>query len=166
MDWKMVVLFSIFLRNIHNVSIVAKSLYITANSVFVVVQSLSSVWLFVTPQTAAHQAPLFFIISQTYVKLMSVELMMLSKHLILCCPHLLLPSVFSSIRVFSSESALCIRWPEYWSSASASVLPMNIQGWFPLRLIGLIFLLSKGLSRVLSSTPVQKHQFFGTQPSI
>ena len=166
MDWKMVVLFSIFLRNIHNVSIVAKSLYITTNSVFVVVQSLSSVWLFVTPQTAAHQAPLFFIISQTYVKLMSVELMMLSKHLILCCPHLLLPSVFPSIRVFSSESALCIRWPEYWSSASASVLPMNIQGWFPLRLIGLIFLLSKGLSRVLSSTPVQKHQFFGTQPSI
>ena len=92
--------------------------------------------------------------------------MMLSKHLIFCCPHLLLPSVFPSVRVFSSESALCIRWPKYWSSASASVLPMNIQGWLPLGLTGLISLLSRGLSRVFSNTTFWKHQLFDTQPSL
>ena len=64
----------------------------------------------------------------------------------------LLPSVFPSIRVLSNEMALCIRCPKYWASASASVLPMNIQGWFPLGLTGLIFLQSKGLSRVFSNT--------------
>ena len=71
-----------------------------------------------------------------------------ANHFILCCP-LLLPSVFPSIRVFYSESALHIRWPQYWASPSASVLPVNIQGWFPLGLSGLIFLMSKALSRVL-----------------
>ena len=80
---------------------------------------------------------------------MSIESVMLSNHLILFCPLLLLPSIFPSIKVFSNESALCIR-----TSASASVPPMNIQGWFPLRLIGLISLLSKGLSRVFSSTTI------------
>ena len=84
-----------------------------------------------------------------------------SNHLIFCCPLLLLPSIFPSIRVFSNKSVLHVRWPKY--SASASVLPMNIQGWFPLGLTGLI-LQSKGLSRVFSSTTIQKHQFFGTQP--
>ena len=127
------------------------------------VQSLSRIWLFVTPWTAAHQASLSFTISQSLLKLMSIEWVMPSNHLIFCHPLLLLPSIFPSIRVFSNASALHIRWPKYWSSAS--VLPMNIQGWFPLGLTGLISLLSKGLSRVLSSTTIWKHQFFGAQPS-
>ena len=91
---------------------------------------------------------------------MSIESVMPSNHLILCCPLLLLPSIFPSIRIFSNEPVLCIRWPKYWSSASALVLPMNIQDWFPLGLTGWISLQSKGRSRVFSNTTVQKHQFF------
>ena len=79
------------------------------------VQSLSSVWLFVTTWTAAHQASLSIPNSQSLFKLMSVESVTLYNHLILCCPFLLLPSIFPSIRVFSKESVLCIRWPKYWS---------------------------------------------------
>ena len=79
--------------------------------------------------------------------------------LILC--HPLLPSIFPSISVFSNELALPIRWPSIGTSASVSVLPMNTQGWFPLGLIGLISLQSKGFSRVFSNTTVQKYQFFG-----
>ena len=78
-----------------------------------VVQSLSHVGLLVTPWTAAHQASLSFTISQSLLKLMSIESVMPSNHLILCLPLLLLPSIFPSIRVFSNESALCIRWPKY-----------------------------------------------------
>ena len=121
------------------------------------VQLLSRVWLFVTPRTAARQASLSSTISQSLLKLISVELMMPSSHLILCCPLLLLPSIFPSIRVFSSELVLCIRWPKYWSSASASVLPMNIQDWFPLGLTDWISLQSMGLSRVFSNNTVQRH---------
>ena len=87
-------------------------------------------------------------------------------HLILCCPLLLLPSVFPSIRVFSSESVLRIRWPKDWTLASAAVLPMNIQDWFPLGSTGWISLQSKGLSRVFSNTTVQKYQFFGARLSL
>ena len=82
------------------------------------------------------------------------------------CHPLLLPSIFPSIRVFSNESALHIRWPKYWSLSFSIVFPMNIQGWFPLALTGLIFLQSKGLSRVFSSTTVWKHQFFSAQTSL
>ena len=82
--------------------------------VVVVVQSLSHVWLFATPWITAPQASLSFTISQSLLKFMSMESVMPSNHLILCHP-LLLPSVFPSIRVFSSKSAYCIRWPEYWS---------------------------------------------------
>ena len=74
-------------------------------------------------------------------------------------PLLLLPSIFPSIRVVSNESALCIRWPKYWSSASTSVLPMNTQDWSPLGWTGCISLQSKGLSGLFSNTTVQKHQF-------
>ena len=88
---------------------------------------------------------------------MSIELVMPSNHLILCHPLLLLPSVFPSIRVFSSESALRIRWPKY-CSFSFSISPSNEYSEFPLGLTGLISLLSKGLSRVFSSTTVRKHQ--------
>ena len=129
------------------------------------VQSLSCVRLFATPWTAAHQASLSFTNSWSLLKFRSIESVMLSNHLILCWPLLLLPSVFPSIRIFSSGSALHIGGQSTGASASASVLPMNIQGWFPLGLTGLISLQSKGLSRVFSNTTVQKHQFFGAQLS-
>ena len=113
--------------------------------------------------------------------------MKLFNHLILYHPLLLLSSFFPSIRVFSNEMALCIRWPKYWSLSSffpsirvfsnemalcirwpkywsfSTILPVNIQGWFPLGLTGLISLQTKGLSRIFSNTTVQKHQFFCTQ---
>ena len=79
------------------------------------VQSLSHVWLFVTPWTAAHQASLSITSSQSWLKLMSIESVMPSNHLILCCPLLLPPSIFPSIRVFSNELVLCIMWLYYWS---------------------------------------------------
>ena len=88
------------------------------------VQSLSCVRLFVTPWTAALQASLTITNSQSLLKLMSIELVIPSNHLILCCPLLLLPSIFPSIRVFSSESVLHIRWPKYWSF-SFSISPSN-----------------------------------------
>ena len=100
------------------------------------VQSLSRVQFFVTPWTVACQASLSITNSQSLLKLMSIESVMSSNHLILCCPLLLPPSIFPSIRVFSIESGLRIRWPKYWwlwpihqvaeVSALASVLPMNI----------------------------------------
>ena len=92
------------------------------------VQSLSHVLLFATPRTAAHQASLSITNSRSLLKFMSIDVVMPSNHFMLCHPLLLLPSVFPSIRVFSSESVLCIRWPNIGVSASASVLPMNIQG--------------------------------------
>ena len=90
-------------------------LFVVINSFYsFVVQSLSHVWLYVTPWTAAHQASLSFTISWGLLKLMSIESVMPSNHLILCQPLLLLPSIFLSIRVFSNESALSIGWPKYW----------------------------------------------------
>ena len=106
-----------------------------------------------------HYLPEF---AQTHVHQVSDAI----QHLILCCPLLFLPSICPGIRVFSNESAPQIRWLKYWVSASVSVLPMNIQGWFPFGLTGLISLQSKGLSRVFSRTTIQKHQFFGAQPSL
>ena len=129
----------------------------------VVVQSVTSDSA--TPWAAARQVSLSLTISWSLPKLMSTESVMPFNHLILCCPLLLLPSVFPGIRVFPNESSLCIRWPKSIGvSASASVLPMNIQGWLPLGWTGLISLQFKGLSRVFPSTTAQKHQFFGTQP--
>ena len=87
-----------------------------------VVQSLSHVQLFATSSTAAHQASLSATVHQSLIKLMSIELVMLSSHLILCRPLLLLCSIFPSIRVFSNELVLCIRWPKYWSF---SISPSN-----------------------------------------
>ena len=122
--------------------------------------------LFVTPWTAVRQASLSITNSRSLLKLMSIELMLPSNRLILCCPLLLLPSIFPSIRVFSNESVLCIRWPKYGASASASVLPMNIQSCFPLGLTDMVSLQSQGLSRVFCNTTVQKHQFFGAHLSL
>ena len=129
-------------------------------------QLLSCVQLVATPWTAARQASMSITNSRSLLKLMSIESMMPSNHLILCHSLLLPRSIFPSNRVFSNESVLWIRWPKYWNLASASVLPMNIQDWFPLGWTGLISLQCKGLWRVFSNTTVQKHQFFGTQLSL
>ena len=129
------------------------------------VQLLSHVQLFVTPWTAACQASLSITNSQSLPKLMFIESVMPSNHLILCCPLLLLPSIFPSIRVFSNESALCIRWPKYWSF-SFNISLSNTQDWSPLGWTGWISLQFKGLSRVFFNTTVQKHQFFSAQLSL
>ena len=92
--------------------------------IVVVVQSLSRVRLFATPWTAALQVPLFFTVSRSLFRSMSSEWVMPSSHLILCCPFLLLPSIFPGIRVFFNESALRIRWPKYWSF-SFNISPSN-----------------------------------------
>ena len=107
------------------------------------------------PQTAAHQASLCITNSRSLLKLMSIESVMPSSHLILCHPLLLLPSIFPSIRVFSNESVLCIRWPKYWSFSFSISPPKNVQVWFPLGWTGWTSLRSKGLSRVFSNTTVQ-----------
>ena len=123
------------------------------------VQSLSRVRLFATPWTAARQASLSNTNSWSPPKLMSIESVMPSNCLILCCPPLLLPSIFPSIRVFSNESVLYLRWPKYWSF-SFSISPSNeYSGLIPLGWTSWISLQSRGLSRVFSNTTVQKHQF-------
>ena len=127
------------------------------------VQSLSRVQLFATPWNAVFQASLSIANSRSLLKLMSIELVMRSNHLILCCPLLLPPSIFPSIRVFSNESVLHIRWPRY-CSFSFSIIPSNeYSGLISFRMDCCISLLSKELSRVIFNTTVQKHQFFGTQ---
>ena len=119
------------------------------------------------PWTAAHQASLSFIISQSLRKLISIESAMPANYLVLCHPLPLLPSIFPSIRVFYSESVLRIRWPKYWSF-SFSISPSNeYSGRISFKIdLGLISLLSKGPPRVFSHTTVQKHQFFGAQLSL
>ena len=122
----------------------------------------------VTPWTAPCQASLSITNSQSSLKLMSIESVMPSNHLILCRPLLLLPSIFPSIRVFSNESALRVRWPKYWSF-SFHISPFNEHpGLLSFRMDWLDLLavqgtLNKGL---FSNTTVQKHQFLGTQPSL
>ena len=117
----------------------------------------------VTPWTAAHQASLFISKSWRLFKLMSIVLVISSDHLILCCPLLFLPSIFPTSGSFPMSQFFPLGGQSI--GASASVLPMNIQDWFPLGLTGLISLQSKGLSRIFSNTTVQKHQFFSTQLS-
>ena len=125
------------------------------------VQRISYVWLFVTPWTATCQASLYITNSQSLLKHMSIESVMPSNRLILCCPLLLLPSVFFRIRVFSNESVLHIRWPEYWSY---SISPSNEYSGLIFFRIDWFYLLSvQGFLRVFSNTTVQKHQFFGAQ---
>ena len=118
-----------------------------------VVSDSATLWI------AEQQASLYITNFWSLLKLMSIESVMPSNHLVLCCPLL-----FPSIRVFSNVSALGIRWQSI--GALASVLSMNIQGWYPLGLTGLISLLSKGLSKVFSNTTIWKHQFFDTQSSL
>ena len=128
------------------------------------VQSLSCVQLFGTPWIAAHQASLSITNSRSLPKPMSIELVMPSSHLILC-RSLLLPPILPSIRVFPMSQVFTWGGQSIRVSASASVLPMNTQDWSPLGWTGWITLQSKGLSRVFSSTTVQKHQFFCIQLS-
>ena len=130
-----------------------------------VVQLPSRVRLFVTPWTAAHQASLSLTISWSLPKFMFIASVMPSSPLILWHP-LLLPSIFPSIRDFSNESSVHIRWPKYQNFSFIISLPVNIQGWSPLRLTGLISLLSKGLAEAFSSTIVRRHQFFGILSSL
>ena len=115
-------------------------------------------------RNAAFQASLSISNSKSLLKLMSIESVMLSNHPIICCSLLLLPSIFPSIRVFSSESVLCIRWPEYWSF---SFNPSNkYSGLISFRIDWFDLLAVQGLSRVFSNTTVQKHQFFSAQLSL
>ena len=130
---------------------------------------LRCVQLFAAPWTAAHPASLSFTTSQNLLKLMSIELVMPSNHLIPCHPLLLLLSIFPSIRVFSSKSALRISWPEDWNFNFSISPSSEYSGLISFRLdcpCCLISLLSKGLSRVFSSTTTQKHQLFGALPSL
>ena len=129
------------------------------------VQSLSCVWLFATSWIAARQASLSITNSKSSLRLMSIESVMPSSHLILCRPLLLLPPIPPSIRVFSNELTLHMRWPKYWSCSFSIIVSKEIPGLISLEWTGWISLQSKGLSRVFSNTTVQKHQFFGAQPS-
>ena len=130
---------------------------------FVFVQLLSCVLLFVTARTARHQGSLSSTIFQSLLKIMSIQSVMPSNHLVLCHP------LSSCLQSFPAFGSFLMSWlfasggQSIGASASASVLPMDIPGWFPLGLTGLISFLSKGLSRVLSRITVQRHQFFGAQ---
>ena len=100
----------------------------------IVVQLLSHVRLFTIPWTAAHQDPLSITTSWSLLKPMTIESVMASNHLVLCCPLLLLPSIFPSIRVFSNELALCIRWPKYWSFSFSISLSNKYSGLISFRM--------------------------------
>ena len=130
------------------------SLITVPSSCMIDVQLLSHVWLFLTPGTAIHLASLSFTISRSFLKLMSIESMMPSNHLILCCPLLLLPLIFPCIRVFSNELSLHIRWPNYWSFSFGISPSSEYSGLISLRFDWFDFL---AVSRVFSTT-----QFEGT----
>ena len=127
---------------------------------------LSCIQLFVTPRTPALQAPMSSTISQSLLNFMSIESVMLSNHFFLCYTLLLLHSVFPSIRVFSNESALCIRWPKYWSF-SFSISPSNAySGLISLRVDWFDLLVVPGTLKSLPQHHSSKHQLFRTQPSL
>ena len=130
------------------------------------IQLLSSVGLFATPWTVARQASLSITNSWSLLKLMSIESVMPSNHLLLCHPLILLPSIFPASGSFPMSQFFTSGGQSIGVSASASVLSMDIQDWFPFGLTGWISLQSKGLSRVFSNSTVQKHQFFGAQLSL
>ena len=131
----------------------------------VAVQLLSCFWLFVTLWTVAPQASLSFTISWSLLKLMSIESVMLSNHSSSVTPFSC-SQTFPASESFPVSQLFASSSPGIGASASATVLTMNAQGWFPLGLAGLISMLSRGFSRVFFSTTIWKHQFFGTQPSL
>ena len=130
------------------------------------VQSLSRVWLLATPWITAHQASLSITNNRSSLKLTSIELVMPSSHLILCCPLLLLPPIPLNIRDLSNESTPSMRWPKHWSFSFSISLSNEHSGLISFRMDCLDFLQSMGLSRVFSNTTVQKDQFFSTQLSL
>ena len=130
------------------------------------VQSLSRVHLFATPWSAARQASLSITNPWSPPKLMSIESVMPSNHLILCCPLLLLPSIFPASGSFQMSQLFASGGQSTGVSASTLVLPMSTQDWSPVGWTGWISLQSKGLSGVFSNTTVQKYQFFCAQPSL
>ena len=125
------------------------TLFIVGIFWFLFVHSLHHVWLFVTPWTAALQTSLSFTISQSLLKLMYIESMVPSNHLILCHPLLLLPSIFLKIRVISNELALCIRWPKYWSFSFSISTPNEYQGLISFRIEWFDFLAVQGTLKSL-----------------
>ena len=127
-----------------------------------VVQLLSHVWLSATPWNVACHISLSFTISWSLLKLLSIESVMPSNHLILCCSQLL-PSVFRSIRVFPNESAFHVRWPKYWSFSFSTSPSNEYSGLISFRVDWFDLLAVQG---VFSSTTVRKHQFLGAQPSL
>ena len=129
------------------------------------VQLLSRVRLFATPWIAACQASLSITNSRSSLKLTSIESVMLSSHLIFCRPLFLLPPIPPSIRVFSNESTLHMRWPKYWSFSFSIILSKEHTRLISSEWTGWISLRSNGLSRVFTNTTVQKHQFFSAQLS-
>ena len=130
------------------------------------IQLLSRVQLLATPWTAAGQASLSITKSQSLLKLMSIDLVMPSNHLILCCPLLLPPSIFPSIRVFSNKSVLHIRWPKYWSF-SFSISPSNeYSGLISFRIDWFDLLAVQGTLKSLLQHQSSKHQFFRAQLSL
>ena len=141
-------------------------LFSSVKTKFSSVQSLSCVQLFATPWTAACQASLSITNTQSLLKLMYIELVMPSNHLVPCRLLLLLPLTFPSIGVFSKKSVLHIRLPKIWSFNFSTSPSNEYSGLISLGLTGLISLVSKGLSRAFSNTTVQKHQFFCAQLSL
>ena len=138
----------------------------TGTSSVSLVQSLSRIRLFATPWTVAHKSSVSITSSWSLLKLISIEPMMPSNHLILCRPFFSCPQSFPASGSFQMSQLFALGCQSIEVSASASVLPMNIQDWFPLGWTGWISLQSKGLSRIFSNTTVQKHQIFGTQLSL
>ena len=129
--WNMKVRFLAALAKCHWKTVVEMYVYSRTR---LVVQLLSRIWLFVTTGTVAHQTSLSFTISRSLLKLMSIELVMPSNHPILYDPLLLLPSIFPSIRVFSNESAICIRWPKYWRFSFSISLSNEYSGLISFRI--------------------------------
>ena len=127
--------------------------------------SLSRVRLFATPWIAARKASLSITNSRSSLRLMSIELVMPSGHLILCRPLLLLPPIPPSIRVFSNNSTLHMRWPKYWTFSFSIIPSKEIPALISFRMDWLDHLAVQGTLRIFSNTTVQKHQFLGTQPS-
>ena len=135
-------------------------MYLPRKESISLVQWLSWIWLFANQWTAAPQSSLSITNSWGLFKLMSIESVMPSSYRILCRPLIHPPSIFPSIRVFSNESVLRMRWPKYWSF-SFNISPSNeFQDWFPLGWTGWISLECKGLSVVFWNTTAQKHPFF------
>ena len=123
-------------------------------------------WLFATPWTAGHQVSQSSTSSWSLLRLMSIESVMPSNHLVLCHRFLLLPSIFPSIRVFSNESALHIRWPKYWNFSFSIRLSNECSGLISFRIDWLDLLAVQGTLNSLLQHTVQKHQFFSTKPSL